>query len=97
MTNKLQQLIAGSQYDAQVLNEIKDFLHQFIVMYRPHESREDTVIFPHIRSLVTEKEYAELAETCEDIEEKMFGEDGFELMLQRVEEIEKTLGIYELH
>lgn len=97
MTNKLQLLVAGKQHDAPILNEIKDLLHQFIAMYRPHESREDTVIFPHVRSLVNEEEYVELAEMCEDTEEKVFGEHGFELMLQKVEDIEKTLGIYELH
>lgn len=97
MTSQLQHLVADGQYDAQVLNDIKDLLHQFIAMYRPHESREDTIIFPHIRSLVSEEEYAELAEICEDTEEKIFGEDGFELMLKQVEEIEKSLGIYELN
>jgi hypothetical protein len=37
-------------------------------MYRPHESREDTVLFPAIRSLMTAKEYDDLGEQFEDRE-----------------------------
>jgi len=71
-------------------------LTNFIKMYRPHEAREDTVIFPEFKTVITQKEYDELGEEFEDKEHKMFGKSGFEGVLSKIAEIEKSLGIYEL-
>lgn len=65
-------------------------------MYRPHEAREDTVLFPAFRKIVSTHEYDALGEEFEDNEHKKFGQDGFETMVDRVAAIEKSLGIYEL-
>ena len=65
-------------------------------MYRPHEAREDTVLFPAIRSLMTAKEFDELGDQFEEKEHKLFGEHGFEDIVAQVAEIEKKLGIYDL-
>jgi hypothetical protein len=35
-------------------------MRQFIRMYEPHEAREDTVLFPAIRSIVSKHEFAAL-------------------------------------
>jgi hemerythrin-like domain-containing protein len=71
-------------------------LHQFIRMYSPHEAREDTVLFPAFKKLVSRNEYDALGEQFEDEEHKRFGQDGFEMMVEKVAGIEKTLGIYDL-
>lgn len=71
-------------------------LTDFNSMYRPHEAREDTVLFPAFRKIVTRNEYNSLGEEFEDNEHKLFGKDGFEMIVSKVEGIEKTLGIYEL-
>jgi hypothetical protein len=65
-------------------------------MYAPHEAREDTVLFPALRTLVSKQEYAALGEDFEKKEHQLFGEDGFDKMVERVAAIEKTLGIYDL-
>jgi hemerythrin-like domain-containing protein len=65
-------------------------------MYRPHEAREDTVLFPAIRSLMTAKEFDKLGDQFEDREHQLFGEHGFEKIVAQVAEIEKSLGIYDL-
>jgi hemerythrin-like domain-containing protein len=65
-------------------------------MYRPHEAREDTILFPSFRKIVSKHEYDSLGEEFEKNEEKIFGKDGFETILNKVEEIENSLGIYEL-
>ncbi|MBS1595014.1 MAG: hemerythrin domain-containing protein [Bacteroidetes bacterium] len=75
---------------------IQPLLYSFLLMYRPHEAREDTVLFPAFRKLVSSHEYDSLGEEFERNEEKRFGKDGFATMVGRVAEIEKTLGIYEL-
>ena len=71
-------------------------LRRFIRMYRPHAAREDTVLFPAFRAMVSEKEYDALGEKFEDKEHELFGQDGFEKIVNEVADLEKALGIYDL-
>jgi hemerythrin-like domain-containing protein len=75
---------------------VKGALRQFTRMYRPHEAREDTVLFPALRDIVSKQEFAALGEDFEKKEHQLFGEGGFEKIVERVATIEKTLGIYDL-
>jgi hemerythrin-like domain-containing protein len=68
----------------------------FIRMYRPHEAREDTVLFPAFRGIVSAHEYASLGEDFERKEHQLFGKAGFEGIVENVAAIEKELGIYDL-
>ena len=68
----------------------------FIRMYRPHEAREDTVLFPALGKLVPARKLRELGEQFEKEEDKLFGEEGFEKVVAQVAGIEKQLGIYDL-
>jgi len=65
-------------------------------MYRPHEAREDTALFPALRSIISAHEYVALGEDFESLEHKLFGKEGFEGVVERVGGIEKRIGIYEL-
>ncbi len=71
-------------------------MRQFIRMYNPHEAREDTVLFPALREIVSRNEYDALGEDFERLEHLRFGEEGFEVIVARVADFEKNLGIYEL-
>jgi len=71
-------------------------LRTFVRMYRPHEAREDTVLFPAFRSVVPTREFHELGEQFEDREHSLFGKNGFEVIVQQVETSERELGIYDL-
>jgi hemerythrin-like domain-containing protein len=75
---------------------LAELLETFNYMYRPHEAREDTVLFPEIIKVVTGKDYLELGESFEEREHELFGEHGFEGMVVKVADIEKALGIYDL-
>jgi hemerythrin-like domain-containing protein len=68
----------------------------FIRMYRPHEAREDTVLFPALHKLLTPKRLDELGEQFEKEEDRLFGDEGFEKTVEQVAAIEKQLGIYDL-
>jgi hemerythrin-like domain-containing protein len=68
----------------------------FIRMYRPHEAREDTVLFPALHKLLPQKRLDELGEQFEKEEDRLFGEEGFEKTVGQVAGIEKQLGIYDL-
>jgi len=71
-------------------------LENFNRMYRPHKSREDTVLFPAIKTIISRDEYLDLGEEFEDREHELFGENGFESMVEKVENIEKQINIYDL-
>jgi len=71
-------------------------LSNFIKMYRPHEAREDTVLFPELREIINEHEYKLLGEQFEEKEHKLFGEGGFKHIIDQITELEKKIGIYEL-
>lgn len=71
-------------------------MRAFIKMYRPHKGREDTILFPALHATLSAKEYQELGETFEDQEHKLFGENGFVTIVNKIEAIEKSLGIYKL-
>jgi len=76
--------------------KLVDPMRQFIRMYNPHEAREDTVLFPAFRGIVSAHEFDSLGEDFEKKEDELFGEDGFFKVVDRVAEIERKLGIYDL-
>jgi len=71
-------------------------MDMFVRMYEPHEAREDTVLFPEFRKIVSRHEYDALGEEFEKKENQLFGGEGFEKNVDQVAELEKRLGIYDL-
>jgi hemerythrin-like domain-containing protein len=65
-------------------------------MYRPHAAREDTVLFPALRSVVPPKEFEAMGDAFEDEEHRRFGKAGFEGVVVEVAKLEETLGIQAL-
>jgi len=81
---------------AKDLATLSTSIASFVRMYRPHEAREDTVLFPALHKLVSRHEYDAMGEEFEKIERKTFGGDGFDMAVDQVTEIEKKLGIYDI-
>jgi hemerythrin-like domain-containing protein len=77
-------------------DEIVYACSQFVRMYRPHEAREDTIVFPALHKILTAETMDKLGDQFEAEEDRLFGEGGFEKNVAQVAEIEKNLGIYEL-
>jgi hemerythrin-like domain-containing protein len=71
-------------------------LRRFNRMYRPHAAREDTVLFPALHRIVSQHEYDSLGEEFEDREHELFGDDGFEKVVDQVAGLERRLGIEDL-
>jgi hemerythrin-like domain-containing protein len=67
-----------------------------IALYRPHTAREDTDLFPTLRSLMTPNEFEDLSAMMEKNEKDRFGADGFEKVAKRTEALEKKIGIHDL-
>ena len=71
-------------------------LEAFVLMYRNHAAREDTIVFPAWKTHFTNKQLDELSDQFEDIEHKMFGKDGFDDAVEKISAIETTLGYADL-
>lgn len=84
--------LTGPQSREKLVRSIREFIR----MYRPHAAREDTVLFPVFRSVVSGKEYRVLGDRFEAKEQELFGKAGFENMVARVAAIEKSLDIDDL-
>jgi hemerythrin-like domain-containing protein len=69
---------------------------QFIRMYRPHKAREDTVLFPALRTILAPKQVEALGARMEADEKKVLGAEGFEKAVAEVARLEQTLGIADL-
>jgi hemerythrin-like domain-containing protein len=96
-TNRIEALATlRSLHDPAESGELASRIREFIRMYRPHEAREDTVLFPALHGIVSRSEYDAMGEQFEEIEHKQLGDEGFERAVERVAEIEKKLGIYDL-
>src|SRR4051794_5597819 len=64
--------------------ELAGAVRAFIRMYRPHEAREDTVLFPALHQVLTPKRLKELGEQFEKEEDRLFGDEGFEKTVDQV-------------
>jgi hemerythrin-like domain-containing protein len=87
---------SGLLRDESAKRELATHIQAFIRMYEPHEAREATVLFPAFREIVPANEYDSLGEEFEKQEHKLFGEEGFQKIVEEVAGLEKTLGIYDL-
>jgi|1185.fasta_scaffold43859_2 hemerythrin-like domain-containing protein len=98
LTAKIRELaaVASLKYVSSDSDTLADALREFLHMYRPHEAREDTVLFPAFRSIVSPHEYDALGEEFEKKEDELFGDEGFFKVVDQVAGLEKRLGIYEL-
>jgi hemerythrin-like domain-containing protein len=96
VTQSILQYAPGSRRDGDDRHRLVASIQSFITMYRPHAAREDTDLFPMLRSLVSAHEYDAMAEDFEKKEHELFGEDGFEKMAKRVADLEQSIGINDL-
>lgn len=71
-------------------------LRSFVRMYRPHASREETVLFPAFRKMLDKDSYHELGERFEEREHELFGENGFDDFVAQLAKIETALEIHDL-
>jgi hemerythrin-like domain-containing protein len=65
-------------------------------MYAHHTAREDTIIFPAWKRMLSDRELSEMGETFEDIEKRQFGTDGFDMAARKMDGIEQALGLASL-
>jgi hemerythrin-like domain-containing protein len=96
VTREILSFAPGSRRDGDQRRQLVGRIRSFITMYRPHAAREDTDLFPKLKDLVSSNEYDAMAEAFEKKEHELFGEDGFEKMVDRVARLERSFGIGDL-
>jgi hemerythrin-like domain-containing protein len=97
VTADVEQLAKPSVWkEAPQRTNLRQALQAFVRMYRPHEAREDTILFPALHTIVSKTEFDAMGDQFESQEHKLFGEEGFEGQVEKVGELEKKLGIFDL-
>ncbi len=96
VTATILQLAPNSRTAGDDRRQLVTAMRAFIAMYRPHAAREDTELFPKLRKVVSPNEFDAMAEDFERDEQRLFGQDGFEKMVDRIAQIERTIGINNL-
>jgi hemerythrin-like domain-containing protein len=96
VTDRILQHAPAGRKDGDDRHQLVSSIRSFITMYRPHAAREDTDLFPLLRGVVSPHEFDAMAEDFERKEHKLFGADGFEMMVHRVAGLEQSIGIADL-
>ena len=71
-------------------------LETFVLMYRNHAAREDTIVFQAWKEALSERQLHEMGDKFEDIERETFGHDGFDDAVKQIGAIEQSLGLTDL-
>ena len=93
ITDYVLSIVKADRIAANSVEPLAKALESFVRMYEHHAAIEDTVIFPAWKSVTGQGQLDELGEKFEEIEHEQFGDDGFEMALKRMEEIENSLGL----
>jgi hemerythrin-like domain-containing protein len=73
--------------------DLAQVLDGFARMYETHTAREDTIVFPAWKTIMSASQLAEVGDKFEDIEHEELGQDGFEGALTTIAAIESELGL----
>lgn len=96
ITDYLLSITKADRIPSNSIEPMAKAMESFVRMYAHHAAIEDTIVFPVWKAAVGESELDALAAKFEEIEAELFGEDGFDAALRRMEEIETSLGMSNL-
>jgi hemerythrin-like domain-containing protein len=96
ITDYILALSQAAEFDPPTATALALAVESFVRMYRPHAAREDTEVFPAWKQALTAKQLDEMNDRFEDIEHRMFGENGFENAVGQISGIEGELGLGDL-
>src|SRR6266478_123242 len=96
ITDYIISVTQGAKIGASNAEPLAKALEAFVLMYRNHAAREDTIIFPAWKQTMTGKQLDEIGDKFEDIEKEQFGGDGFEDAVKQINAIEGSLGLADI-
>ncbi len=68
----------------------------YLNMIRPHTAYEETSLYPQIRATLSDRDYEQLRRDLADAARTRLGPQGFSSLLQRVRELERSVGVTSL-
>jgi hemerythrin-like domain-containing protein len=96
ITDYIISVTEGARLGASNAVQLVEAFEGFVLMYRNHAAREDTIIFPAWKQTMTGEQLDEMSEKFEDIEHQQFGEDGFDDAVKQIAAIETGLGLADI-
>lgn len=96
ITDYIINVTQSAKLGASNAEDLAKALEAFVLMYRNHAAREDTIIFPAWKQTLTAKQLDEMNDKFEDIEHEQFGADGFEDAVKQISAIESSLGLSDI-
>lgn len=96
ITDYIISVTQSAKLGASNAGDLAKALEAFVLMYRNHAAREDTIIFPAWKQTLTSGQLDEMNDKFEDIEHEQFGEDGFEDAVKQISAIEAGLGLSDI-
>ncbi len=96
ITDYIINVTQGAKFGARNAEPLAKALEAFVLMYRNHAAREDTIIFPAWKQTMTDTQLDEMGDKFEDIEKEQFGQDGFEDAVKQISSIESSLGLSDI-
>lgn len=97
VTDYILAVTKGDRIPSSASGPLVNALESFARMYDFHSAIEDTVVFPAWKASLGEAELEELGAKFEEIEVQHFGDEhGFESAVDRIREIEASMGLGDL-
>lgn len=96
LIDQIRAIAPKAAQDPTVRARLAGLMRSFNRMYTPHKAREGSVVFPAFYKMTSTARLKKPGEAFEDREHKLFGQNGFEHIVDQVAGIEKSLGIYNL-
>jgi hemerythrin-like domain-containing protein len=96
ITDYLLSITKADKIPSNSVDTLAKTLESFARMYEHHAAIEDTIVFPAWKAAIGQSELDDLGAQFEEIEHDQFGDDGFEVALKRMAEIETSLGMSNL-
>ena len=95
ITDAIFQGLKGKQQTSSKKESLAKFCRAYSRMFRPHAAREDTVVYPALRKVMSADEFVEFSDKVHRLETKMQAVD-IENIVKEIQSIEKALGIDDL-
>src|SRR4030095_3511978 len=96
ITDYIINMTQGAKLGTSNTEALAKSLEAFVLMYRNHAAREDTIIFPAWKQTMTDKQLDEMNDKFEAIEHKQFGAEGFEDAVKQISAVESSLGLADI-
>ncbi len=96
LTDVILQLTSGEAGGTPNMEALSRNILAYLNWIRPHTAFEETMLYPQIRATLPDRDYEQFQKTLTEATRKKLGPEGFNGLLQKVTELEKSVGVTSL-